>query len=108
MATDNETVKSAVADLRLLGGKLHSRSYLTPEEIHNLSHTLKSKAAEIKAAHKRDREAARRRAERSAIYNMMESFPNDWECNPEAVRKWMTAWYKNADDLREGGLYAER
>ena len=55
----------------------------------------------------RERETARRRAERSTIYNMLESFPRDWNCNPDAVRKWMTAWYKNADDLCEGGLYAE-
>lgn len=107
MASEKEKFAEAIFDLKHLGLELRLRSYLTPEEIHNLSYMINSDSDEIITAHERDRETARRRAERSAIYNMLESFPHDWTCNLEAVKKWLAMWQRNADDLCEGGKYAE-
>lgn len=109
METNNETVADIVKELRddadAVFSDWHDGEYWTNIEAGEIYYSI---ANRIEAAHRRDREAARRRAERSAIYNMMESFPRDWDCNPGAVRKWMTAWYTHADELCEGGPYAEQ
>ena len=98
MSTDNETVAEIVREM-----------YAMPQDWivdANANFVFTRYADRIEAAHKRDREAARRRAERSAIYNMLESFPQSWKCNPGAVESWLAEWQKRGDELCEGGEYA--
>lgn len=106
MASNNETIAEIVKEMRR--DAIAADAWCeTHGEMASAASVLNRYADRIEAEHRRDREAARRRAERSAIHNMTASFPHDWYCNPEAVKKWLAMWYRNADELCEGGMYAE-
>lgn len=76
----NNTVTEAICDLKTLGLDLRLRSYLTPEEIHNLSYMINSNSDEIFTAHKREVE------ERDTEIAELREFSND-------MRTWFRLYY---------------